>query len=458
MTEVIISTFLILGLLICLSDWRKGVFLCILFGFLQDPIRKSIPDEPVYLSAIIAFVAFATFAGAKIRLSNFNYRMLYAMKGFIRSPLNIFIAIVLIQSVVSFITIGSPQIALIGMLSYLSPIPILLLGFYFVRKPDDVLRFLKFYIFISILMSAGIYLSYMEFDWGILGAVGTELFVYPVSGGAIKLHPGFLRSSEVAAWHAGASICFIFILFITTKGTKPFRWLSFPLTIYFLVAVILAGRRKIIAELIIFISFYGFLLLYFRRGAMKLAVFTLVLGLLFAYLGGAYIIKDADSDLLKYFERPKGIVDASLERLNIMTVGSFKWAIMRNGFFGSGAGAGSQGAQHFGGGYVQVGGSAEGGLGKVLAELGVPGLIVFIWLLFALFRYLKWVLYDSQNRDFLENRMIYGIVSFLLANAVVFVTAHQVFGDIFVLFMLSLMIGFVLGMQKIHMIVQEKLS
>jgi hypothetical protein len=458
MTEFIIFTFLTLGFLISLSDWRKGVFLCILFGFLQDPIRKSFPDEPVYLTAIIAFFAFAAFVGAKIRLSSFNYRMVYAMKGFIRSPLNIFIAIVLIQSIVAFITIGSPQIALIGLLSYLSPIPILLLGFYFVRKPDDVLRLLQIYIFISILMSAGIYLSYMGFDWDILRSVGTELYVYPVSGGAIKLHPGFLRSSEVAAWHAGASICFIFILFITTKGTKPFKWLSIPLTVYFLVAVILAGRRKIIAELVMFISFYGFLLLHFRRGAMKLAAFTLTIGLLFAYLGGAYIIKDADSDLLKYFERPKGIVEASWERLNIMTIGSFKWAIMRNGFFGSGAGAGSQGAQHFGGGYAQVGGSAEGGLGKVLAELGLPGLIVFIWILFALFRYLKWVLHETKKRDYLENRLIYGIVSFLLANAVVFVTAHQVFGDIFVLFILSLMIGFVLGMQKIYMIAQGKLS
>jgi hypothetical protein len=189
---------------------------------------------------------------------------------------------------------------------------------------------------------------------------------------------------------------------------------------------------------------------------MKLATFTLVIGIVLAYLGGAYIIKDADSDLLKYFERPKGIVEASVERLEMMTTGTLQWAVARNGFFGSGAGAGSQGAQYFGGGSQRVGYSAEGGLGKVLAELGVPGLIIFCWLLFALARYLKWILDETRRRDLLETRLIYGLVSFLIANAVVFVTAHQVFGDIFVLFILSLMMGFVFGMQKIYTIPEKK--
>jgi hypothetical protein len=456
MNESIFIAFVFIGILICLADWRKGIFLCIIIGFLQDPIRKIIPGEPLYITALIALFAFATFIGAKMRFITFNFKILHEMKGFIRKPLNIFMLLVFAQSFMAFLTIGNLTIAGIGMLAYLSPVPILLLGFYFVRNKDDIFRVMKFYIFISILMSAGIYLSYMGFDWDMLGAVGTELYVYPVSGGAIRLHPGFFRSSEMAAWHAGASICLLFILFIAAKRETPFKWLSIPLAAYFLLALILAGRRKIIAELILFIFLYGFLLLYFRRGAMKLAAFTLVIGLLIAYLGGAYIIEDADSDLFKYFERPKGIVEASIERLQIMTIGTLKYAVIRNGFFGSGAGAGSQGAQYFGGGSQLVGYSAEGGLGKVLAELGVPGLMIFSWLLFALARYLKWILDETTRRDFLETLLIYGLVSFLIANAVVFVTAHQVFGDIFVLFVLSLIMGFVFGMQKIYMITEKK--
>jgi hypothetical protein len=205
-------------------------------------------------------------------------------------------------------------------------------------------------------------------------------------------------------------------------------------------------------ELVLFLSIYGFLLLYFRRGATRLASITLAVGLLLSYVASSYIVKDADSEMTKYFERPKGIIEASVDRLQTMTVGTLKWAYIRNGFFGSGAGVGSQGAQHFGGGVPIVGYSAEGGFGKVLAELGVPGIIIFIWLLIALLRYLKWILDESKNRDFLENRLIYGLVSFLLANAIVFVVAHQVFGDMYVLFILSFMLGSVLGLQKIQKI------
>lgn len=458
MTELFILIILFFGLLICVADWRKGMFLCILIGFVQDPIRKLMPGEPLYITAMIAVFALATLIGAKMRFETFNFRILHAMKGFIRNPLKIFVILVLIQSIMAFLSIRSLMIAGIGMLAYLSPIPILLLGFYFVRNQDDALRLIKVYIFISIFMTSGIFLSYMGYDWDILSAVGRELYIYPVSGGTIKLHPGFSRSSEVAAWHAGASLCFIFILFITAKGKTPFKWLSIPLTIFFLLALILTGRRKIIAELVLFISIYGFLLLYFRRGAMKLASFILLIGVLMAYVSGAYIVQDPDSNLQKYFERPKGMVDASMERLELMTTGTLKYAVARNGFFGAGAGAGSQGTQYFGGGAQLVGYSAEGGLGKVLAELGVPGLVIFFWLLFALARYLKWVLDETTRRDLFEARLIYGLVSFLIANAVVFVTAHQVFGDIFVLFVLSLMMGFVFGIQKIHMVNQGKLS
>jgi hypothetical protein len=195
---------------------------------------------------------------------------------------------------------------------------------------------------------------------------------------------------------------------------------------------------------------YGFLLLYFRRGATRLASITLAVGLMLAYVFSSYVIQDPDSEMIRYFERPKGIVEASVDRFQKMTVDTLKWVYIRNGFFGSGAGVGSQGAQHFGGGYALVGGSAEGGIGKVMAELGIPGLIISLWLLIALMRYIKWILDKSKNRDFLENQLIYGLVSFLLANAIVFAVAHQIFGDMYVLFILSFMLGSVFSLQRIH--------
>ena len=382
MKEFILFILLFMGIAICFADWRKGIFFCIIGGFLQDPIRKTIPDQPVYLSAMIAIFAFAAFLGARMRVYQLNFKIIHSMKGFLRGPLNLFIGLVLVQGIISLISTHSLAVAGIGLIGYLSPLPVLILGVYFVRDIHDISRLMIFYIVVSAIMSAGIYLSFMGYKWDILHAVGTDLYIYPLSGGAIKLHPGFLRSSEVAAWHAGTSICVVIMLLLTMKNKSLLKWLSAPLILYFLIALVLTGRRKIIVEIVMFLCVYGFLLLYFRRGAMKLASFTLVIGLIMAYMSATYVLKDADSDLQKYFERPKEIPQSAVERLEQMTVGSFKSVIDKNGFFGSGAGTGSQGAQHFGGGVSRVGGAAEGGLGKVLAELGLPGLC-YILLAFA---------------------------------------------------------------------------
>jgi hypothetical protein len=450
MIELIIPFILVISFITCLADWRKGLFLSVFIGFLQDPLRKLMPDEPLYMSAMIVFVAFLALLGARIRLREMNFRAVPFMKDYISSPLYLFIVLIVLQTGIAFLNTNSFAVAGIGFIVYLSPVLVLLLAVYFVRNQNDVVRIMQYYVFFCALMTIGIYLSYLEFDWDILSAVGSDLYVYPLSGGAIKLHAGFFRSSEIAAWHIGTSICLIFTLFIMKEKRLLIKWFSIPLVMFFLLALILAGRRKIIVEIILFLSFYGYILLHFRRGALKLAIFTLSLGLLLSYFGNSYVIKDSDSDLHKYFERPKGIVEASVERLNIMTIGSFRWVIARNGFLGSGAGTGSQGAQHFGGGAVQVGYAAEGGLAKVLAELGIPGLAIFLWLLFSIARCLKRILDETKKSDLSGIPLIYGLLALLSANAVIFVTAHQVFGDIFVLFMLGLMLGFVFGMKKIQ--------
>lgn len=126
-----------------------------------------------------------------------------------------------------------------------------------------------------------------------------------------------------------------------------------------------------------------------------------------------------------------------------MTVDMFEYVIAQNGFFGSGAGTGSQGAQHFGGGAVLVGAAAEGGLGKVLAELGVPGLILLAWIMTAAVRYI-WKAADKVRGDENVAALSYGVLAFLMANAIVFTTAHQIFGDVNILTILGLLLGVLL--------------
>ena len=66
------------------------------------------------------------------------------------------------------------------------------------------------------------------------------------------------------------------------------------------------------------------------------------------------------------------------------------------GFFGLGAGVVSQGGQHFGVD-EQLAGAAEGGLGKVIVELGIPGLIILTWVLSVIIRTVRKLLALAQN-------------------------------------------------------------
>src|SRR4051812_33595610 len=40
------------GIIICIFNWRTGLVMSIIMGFLQDPIRKLVTDAPIYLTVI----------------------------------------------------------------------------------------------------------------------------------------------------------------------------------------------------------------------------------------------------------------------------------------------------------------------------------------------------------------------------------------------------------------------
>jgi hypothetical protein len=428
------------------------MYLCLAAGFLQEPLRKIMPGEPVYFTMLAALFVAVTFIGARLRGIPLVFRPIHAWSRILRIPLNLFIVVVVIQSLVTYINTDSLVMSGIGLIGYLSPLPTLLLAYYFAWDKEDVVKFLTWYIVLCTLMISGIYLSRMGFDWKVLKSVGTALRIYTKTRtGYIDLPSGFFRAPEVAAWHGGAAICMLIILAVGKKN-KRLIWLAGIAIPFILVAVIFTGRAKVLLEIGMFVLIFWWLLRYFRRGGTTLATMILLFGLtgwLFASQTdfGSNLLS---TDISPYMGRHVSSRQSPIDRLLNMTVYSFDTIVEANGFFGSGAGTGSQGAQHFGGGSTLVGGSAEGGLGKVLAELGVPGLALFLVMLYRLVRYLWRILKSSQGGDPQLALLVYGITAFLAANALVFVTAHQVFGDPFVLLMLGWLLGFVIAAPKLE--------
>jgi len=451
MNDYILISIAVVTLVICVANWRIGFLLCIVVGCLQDPIRKIVPGEPVYLTSAILIYVGATCLGAYLAGRRFSLRPVHAWNSSLKNPLLLFMALVVIQSVVTFIRFGNPILASIGFLAYVTPIPGILLGYHFARREQETYKLIKVYLALNVIMLLGVYLSYFGYDWQILSSVGEELFVYNLEKGALLLRSGFFRAPEVAAWHAGTSICLLVVMFMTIKRHLMLKLITGSLILFFWGALLFTGRRKFIMEIMIFLCVYGTLLLFVRKKVSKTlrTSFLLAIAVGVTMVGYVTFAPDALRDEIDpYYERGATVGADATDRASLMTSESFNYILARNGPWGSGAGTGSQGAQYFGGGTDIVGGAAEGGLGKIVAELGLPGIGLILWLAFGLARYFWAIIREVKQVDFERASLTFGFIAMLVANAFVFVTAHQIFGDLFVLTLLGFFVGIVMAVPR----------
>src|SRR5262249_14011218 len=146
---------------------------------------------------------------------------------------------------------------------------------------------------------------------------------------------------------------------------------------------VLTGRRKMVMELAIFVSTYLILWTILENGARKLIIVVVTGAALVGYTWLAAELRDnvrepVDSGSLSYslyVQRSQTVFQAAPSRFVELGIAPIMWAYEGYGLFGAGLGVGTQGTQHFGGG-GGIAGAAEGGLGKITLELGIPGLFV----------------------------------------------------------------------------------
>ena len=436
--------------LVCIAHWRAGVIVTLLFGLALDAMRKVVPGEPLWLNLLVFALVGATLLGARLRGVRLTLRPLFARGSVLRVPLILFLLLVGIQSLAAFAKTGSPAIAGIGLVAYLAPIPGVLLGLAYARTTQDLRKLVRWYLLGVTLMAVGIYLARAGYDWKLLDAVGVGLVAYSPTGQPLSLASGFFRAPEVAAWHLAMATCFLIMLFLSRRKVLAVLWPTAALGLYFLVALVFTGRRKGLVEIALFVLAYLACLAWFRKRALKTA---LVLASLCLVGVGLFAFTDTGDALgiSPYYERGASIGMAEADRYRRFSTRAIWYTIQRNGWLGVGAGTGSQGAQYFGGGPQIVGSAAEGGLGKVVAELGVPGLVIVVFLAIALGRHL-WRLARVAGRGggYRRARYAYGLIAFLFANAVMYAVAHQIYGDPLVLYIIGLVIGMALAIPRVR--------
>jgi hypothetical protein len=353
--------------------------------------------------------------------------------------------------------VGKPILALIGVISYLTPIPILLLSYYYPKNVEDIKKLSVFYIGMCILASSGVYLDYFGIHLPALRQVGPGLTIYDL-GIILKPYPGFLRSPEVMAWHTALGTCILAVLFMWTNKVKV-RFGCVVLILFLIIAGVLTGRRKILIQVILFLTFYGFLIMYSQQNVRKLFTYgILLIGIFTALALKTWLPSEKFSEFNLYWQRGMTVFSDAPTRLEKLGLGSIEWAFRRGGFFGKGAGTGSQGAQHFGGGQVLVGGSSEGGIGKIIVELGIPGLILALWVVAAFMLYFWRISTRVHSEDRQSALLAYGFIAFLAGSMFLFIIASQAYGDPFILLILGWIAGSVLSVPRFFTVQDARMS
>lgn len=409
----------------------------ILIGFCQDPVRKIIAGEPVVMTIMVGFVL----ACMALRLLLDPQKKLFepfnAWSGDVAAPLNVYLCILFLQGVHSFVRYGSPILTGLGAIFYLAPLIAIVVGYFQFNQFKAVQRFLFVFCALGFIVCLSVLASYLGVESELFGEVGSGLIIYD-QGTILKAYSGLMRSSEIASWHMGACICFIIILLVN-KGASAQAFFGFFAIILFLSAIVLTGRRKMILQIVIFSIMYFPVLRYYQGRLSSRFISLAVIGLMLVFSFYWFIPSFEGTEYDLYLARGASVFGDAGERFTTLGLGSIRWAYEIHGFFGGGLGVASQGSQHFVEG--NVGGAGEGGIGKLVSELGLVSLVVLAWLSIAFAKHLHQCLKMVAKLAPEKLLLTVGVLVFLVANVPTFIVASQVFGDVFILLVLGLLAG-----------------
>ena len=97
----------------------------------------------------------------------------------------------------------------------------------------------------------------------------------------------------------------------------------------------------------------------------------------------------------------------------------------------------------------KFGGAIEGGLGKITLDVGVPGLVIFVWLVVTFARLVWFRLKALSLASKKHANLAFGLVAFLISNMAAFSVATQVFGDVYILLTIGWSIGILLALPTV---------
>lgn len=458
---MLLGLFLALVALFCsvaVFNWRYGLFLSYVIGLLQDPVRKMIEGTPRYLMLCFVPVYLASLVGLS-RTPRALTRV-YREAPHLRRGL---LALFVVTLFGAFLTLGSYGLAatslvFLGMVSYFGGVPALSLGFNLTRQISYLRRVLAVVALLSALFSLGGILEYLDYKWTILGTLEHKNWIHHFGRGKqVRMLCGFFRSPESLGWHGALVTMLAFTLLLTARNRVTAAVWLVP-GAWGIVCALISGRRKMLFMVLVFV---GVMVVQFLRQRRRSnAVIVLGCAVVLVLILAQYYVGQLDG-ASSYVELGETLFahDAS-DRFGVSGYETISDTIRQQGFLGYGLGTVSQGMQYLGVNRPKT--WQEGGFGKIVGELGIPGLLVCAYVGLALLLECLWSIRGCARSAEL-GIMANCLFAILLANAACFLVAHQLYGDPFVLYLLGIFVGILLSLQRFtqeqhHLLVQPSPS
>jgi hypothetical protein len=446
----IIFLFTVLAIVLLDGNWRDGLLVTIAIGFLQDPIRKITPNQPSSLSGMVllAFL-FCLLVMYERNGGNFRLRQMFWTTPAALDWIPLYFGLIAIQAVNSYFRFGDLQLTGLGVAFYIAPAVALWAGFQAGNNPQLLRRIIITYLVFCFLFSITAFLDFRGLRGTLMREVGEGIMI-TFEGFSAQGVSGFWRTSEIAGWHLAAGCCLAITLAFSTPRRESQIFLLL-LAGFFAYLTIPTGRRK---SLVMTLAFSGLYLLLFSRKATAASrervISSLIGSTAMAYAGYALFLISAKGDSFDiYLNRVLTAKDDIFERFQGQGVGALQRGLEISQGLGLGVGAGanlgnikiSSAAQAQRGSIQSLSYVSEGGGGRIVSELGLPGLVIGggMALVFLLSLWKNFLILERLPSNI--GTLLLGLVSFGLANVLFFFSAGQVYSDPFVLIMMGLCFG-----------------
>ena len=432
MTLLLFGAVLLVSMAVAFTNWRHGWIAAVVCGVLQDPVRKLTPGTPAALTmSIVVVYAVVLFAGlGSLQRNRYDFAGRFPN---LYSSISLFLVMLVFAAMNGLATfgLGAWQVPALSFLIYLLPIPAVLLGYAWLQREEQVVRFFVFYAVLTSIALIGTPLEYFRlFDTPALGIVAMPGgYVRHLPGLQIRVLSGIYRAPDIMAWHAATLTAIGIIMAVRTRAAAR-AWPWIIVAAWGFLSCLISGRRKAVYMVAIFAA--AFLWRYIRRMNTTQVALVLTLG-----LAVGLVVREVSSreDSAVYTQGAGTTTEEVLRRLEGGVMATFR----EHSFLGAGLGAATQGVRHVSGRESDFGWQ-EGGLGKIAAELGLPGFLVAGLLAWVM---LRMMLRITAVGDIPGTSQVIrvGLFALVIANIGNFLTSAQAYSDP----VLTLMTAFFVG-------------